>query len=68
MAWIYGGGFTGYSIFSNSIHYNAYLFYPGGSASIYNASAIVGQSVIRGTPVIYVNFNYRLGALGFPQG
>ncbi|KAJ7914432.1 extracellular triacylglycerol lipase precursor [Mycena leptocephala] len=21
-----------------------------------------------GTPVIYVNFNYRLGALGFPQG
>jgi carboxylesterase type B len=22
----------------------------------------------QGTPVIYVNFNYRLGPLGFPQG
>jgi hypothetical protein len=24
--------------------------------------------VYQGTPVIYVNFNYRLGPLGFPQG
>ncbi|KAJ7059262.1 extracellular triacylglycerol lipase precursor [Mycena amicta] len=39
-----------------------------GQSSIYNASAIVGQSILRGTPVIYVNFNYRLGPLGFPQG
>ena len=22
----------------------------------------------KGTPVIYVNFNYRVGPLGFPQG
>lgn len=22
----------------------------------------------QGTPIIYVNFNYRLGPLGFPQG
>ncbi|KAJ7105293.1 extracellular triacylglycerol lipase precursor [Mycena epipterygia] len=39
-----------------------------GVSSIYNGSAIVAQSVIRGTPLIYVNFNYRLGPLGFPQG
>lgn len=24
--------------------------------------------MIQGTPIIYVNFNYRLGPLGFPQG
>ncbi|KAK0489148.1 extracellular triacylglycerol lipase precursor [Armillaria novae-zelandiae] len=42
-------------------------FYEG-SASLYNGSAIVAQSVLRGTPVIYVDFNYRLGPLGFPQG
>ncbi|GLB39569.1 putative type-B carboxylesterase lipase family protein [Lyophyllum shimeji] len=40
----------------------------GGASSIYNGSAIVAQSVARGTPLIYVNFNYRLGPLGFPQG
>ncbi|KAJ6606213.1 esterase 1 [Mycena vulgaris] len=40
----------------------------GGSASMFNASAIVAQSMARGTPVIYVNFNYRVGPLGFPQG
>ncbi|KAJ7700483.1 esterase 1 [Mycena rosella] len=39
-----------------------------GSSTIYNGSAIVAQSVARGTPLIYVNFNYRLGPLGFPQG
>ncbi|KAF8961457.1 extracellular triacylglycerol lipase precursor [Flammula alnicola] len=42
--------------------------FDGGEASIYNASAIVAQSVARGTPLVYVNFNYRLGPLGFPQG
>ncbi|KAF7350372.1 Carboxylic ester hydrolase [Mycena venus] len=39
----------------------------GGSAS-YNATAIVKQSIARGTPIIYVSFNYRLGPLGFPNG
>ncbi|KAE9397230.1 extracellular triacylglycerol lipase precursor [Gymnopus androsaceus JB14] len=39
-----------------------------GSSNRFNASAIVAQSVARGTPVIYVSFNYRLGPLGFPQG
>ncbi|KAH8111494.1 esterase 1 [Phellopilus nigrolimitatus] len=39
-----------------------------GFASTFNASAIVLQSIERGTPIIYVNFNYRLGPLGFPQG
>ncbi|KAK0224109.1 extracellular triacylglycerol lipase precursor [Armillaria fumosa] len=42
--------------------------FDSGSASAFNGSAIVAQSVSRGTPVIYVNFNYRLGPLGFPQG
>ncbi|KAK0460642.1 extracellular triacylglycerol lipase precursor [Desarmillaria tabescens] len=39
-----------------------------GAASFYNGSNIVAQSVARGTPIIYVNHNYRLGPLGFPQG
>ncbi|KAJ7588057.1 extracellular triacylglycerol lipase precursor [Mycena floridula] len=42
--------------------------YTTGSSSSFNGSAIVAQSVTRGTPLIYVNFNYRLGPLGFPQG
>ncbi|KAJ6615101.1 esterase 1 [Mycena sp. CBHHK59/15] len=42
--------------------------FDGGAATIFNASGIVAQSVARGTPLIYVNFNYRLGPLGFPQG
>ncbi|KAF8646650.1 hypothetical protein AX16_007148 [Volvariella volvacea WC 439] len=42
-------------------------FNNGGSAQ-FNGSAIVAQSVLRGTPIIYVNFNYRNGPLGFPQG
>ncbi|KAJ7586080.1 extracellular triacylglycerol lipase precursor [Mycena floridula] len=39
--------------------------FTGGASMMFNGSAIVAQS---GTPVIYVNFNYRLGPLGFPQG
>ncbi|RDB17235.1 Lipase 1 [Hypsizygus marmoreus] len=39
-----------------------------GESSLYNGSTIVAQSIARGTPLIYVNFNYRLGPLGFPQG
>ncbi|KAF7366897.1 Carboxylic ester hydrolase [Mycena sanguinolenta] len=39
-----------------------------GLSAIYNGSVIVAQSVARGTPIIYVNYNYRLGPLGFPQG
>ncbi|KAJ7643875.1 extracellular triacylglycerol lipase precursor [Roridomyces roridus] len=42
--------------------------FQGGLSTIYNGNAIVQQSVLRGTPVIYVSFNYRLGPLGFPQG
>ncbi|KAJ6565455.1 esterase 1 [Mycena vulgaris] len=42
--------------------------FASGASSQYNASAIVAQSVSRGTPIIYVSFNYRLGPLGFPQG
>uniref|UniRef100_A0A0W0EUN4 Carboxylic ester hydrolase n=1 Tax=Moniliophthora roreri TaxID=221103 RepID=A0A0W0EUN4_MONRR len=39
-----------------------------GTGAQHNGSVIVEQSVRRGTPVIYINFNYRLGPLGFPQG
>ncbi|KAL0065245.1 hypothetical protein AAF712_007756 [Marasmius tenuissimus] len=42
--------------------------FEAGSANIYNSSAIVAQSALRGTPVIVVTHNYRLGPLGFPQG
>ncbi|KAF5350556.1 hypothetical protein D9756_008574 [Leucocoprinus leucothites] len=39
-----------------------------GASATFNGSAIVAQAVERGTPLIYVNFNYRLGPLGYPQG
>ncbi|EJF60967.1 esterase 1 [Dichomitus squalens LYAD-421 SS1] len=39
-----------------------------GDPSLYNASAIVLRSVQRGTPIVYVSINYRLGPFGFPQG
>jgi acetylcholinesterase len=42
--------------------------FAGGLSSTYNGSAIVAKAALRGTPVIYVNFNYRTGPLGFPQG
>ncbi|KXN81464.1 Lipase 2 [Leucoagaricus sp. SymC.cos] len=38
-----------------------------GVSSIFNGSAIVAQSIAWGTPLIYVNFNYCLRPLGFPQ-
>ncbi|KAJ7897434.1 esterase 1 [Mycena leptocephala] len=40
----------------------------GGTSFGTNASVIVAQSVARGSPLIFVSFNYRLGPLGFPQG
>ncbi|KAI0742345.1 extracellular triacylglycerol lipase precursor [Daedaleopsis nitida] len=39
-----------------------------GESSIYNASGIIAKSVVRGTPVVYVSINYRVGPFGFPQG
>ncbi|KAK0460407.1 esterase 1 [Desarmillaria tabescens] len=42
--------------------------FSAGTSSFYNGSAIVARSIARGTPIIYVDFNYRLGPLGFPQG
>ncbi|PBK58395.1 esterase 1 [Armillaria solidipes] len=42
-------------------------FFAGASSS-FNGSNLVAQSVTRGTPIIYVNHNYRIGPLGFPQG
>ncbi|KAF5328117.1 hypothetical protein D9758_018389 [Tetrapyrgos nigripes] len=42
--------------------------FDAGTASTFNGSGIVAQSLVRGTPLVYVNFNYRLGPLGLPQG
>ncbi|KAI9466877.1 esterase 1 [Lactarius psammicola] len=42
-------------------------FYTGQS-SIYDGSHFVKQSVARGTPILFVSLNYRVGPLGFPQG
>ncbi|RDX48969.1 extracellular triacylglycerol lipase precursor [Lentinus brumalis] len=39
-----------------------------GVSSVFNASGIIAQSVLRGTPVVYVSLNYRVGPFGFPQG
>ncbi|KAJ6511528.1 extracellular triacylglycerol lipase precursor [Mycena vitilis] len=39
-----------------------------GTTTTFNGSALVSRSIARGTPIIYVSFNYRLGPLGFPQG
>ncbi|KAJ7227812.1 esterase 1 [Mycena haematopus] len=39
-----------------------------GAAASYNGSTLVAHSAVRGTPIIYVNFNYRLASLGFPTG
>ena len=39
-----------------------------GDASSYNGSSLVQRSVELGEPVIYVNFNYRLNALGWLAG
>ncbi|KIL66683.1 hypothetical protein M378DRAFT_374064 [Amanita muscaria Koide BX008] len=42
--------------------------FQSGASRLYNGSSIVAQSMARGTPIVFVNFNYRLGPLGFPQG
>ncbi|KAJ7586969.1 esterase 1 [Mycena floridula] len=39
-----------------------------GNAPQYSGEAFVTSSIGRGTPIIYVSFNYRVGPLGFPQG
>ncbi|KAJ6582089.1 extracellular triacylglycerol lipase precursor [Mycena capillaripes] len=39
-----------------------------GAAPSYNGSTLVEYSAKRGSPILYVNFNYRVGSLGFPTG
>ncbi|KAF7365800.1 Carboxylic ester hydrolase [Mycena venus] len=39
----------------------------GGSPGI-DPSALIARSVIRGTPIVYVATNYRMGPFGFPVG
>ncbi|KAI7977493.1 hypothetical protein EIK77_001163 [Talaromyces pinophilus] len=52
MTWIHGGGFLSGS--ANDLRYNG--------------SFLVNNSVKMGTPVIFVSFNYRLGAFGMLSG
>lgn len=40
-------------------------FLISGGTLLYSGSTIVAQSISRETPVIFVTFNWRLGALGF---
>lgn len=40
----------------------------GGASLRFDSGDLVAQSVERGTPVVFVSFNYRVGPLGFPQG
>ncbi|KAF5310384.1 hypothetical protein D9611_012083 [Ephemerocybe angulata] len=47
------------------IYGGGFLF---GSSNQFDGKDLVARSVERGTPIIYVNINYRLGPLGFPQG
>ncbi|PIL26309.1 hypothetical protein GSI_12065 [Ganoderma sinense ZZ0214-1] len=42
--------------------------FDSGLSAAYDATNIVIQSLLRGTPVIYVSVNYRVGPFGFPQG
>ncbi|KAH8799487.1 esterase 1 [Flagelloscypha sp. PMI_526] len=39
-----------------------------GASSIYDGSKIVSRASERGTPIVFVSINYRLGPLGFPIG
>ncbi|KAH6896303.1 triacylglycerol lipase 3 [Coprinopsis sp. MPI-PUGE-AT-0042] len=39
-----------------------------GGALLYNGSLLVNQSMSRGTPIIHINYGYRLGPFGYPQG
>ncbi|KAM5539590.1 hypothetical protein V8D89_006699 [Ganoderma adspersum] len=39
-----------------------------GATTAYPANNIIARSVLRGTPIVYVSINYRLGPFGFPQG
>ncbi|KAL0568789.1 hypothetical protein V5O48_013186 [Marasmius crinis-equi] len=52
LLWMHGGGFVSGS----------------GSRPGYNGTALVERGIIRGSPIIVITINYRLGPLGFPQG
>ncbi|KAF5352296.1 hypothetical protein D9758_011968 [Tetrapyrgos nigripes] len=36
--------------------------------TVIDPTALVARSIQRGTPIVYVSFNHRLGPLGWPQG
>ncbi|KAI0629997.1 esterase 1 [Trametes polyzona] len=42
--------------------------FQSGDASQYDGTGLATTGISRGTPFVYVNLNYRLGVLGFPQG
>ncbi|KAF8505638.1 extracellular triacylglycerol lipase precursor [Russula emetica] len=39
-----------------------------GASSLYDGAPFIEKSVARGTPIVFVSMNYRVGPLGFPQG
>ncbi|ESK89898.1 extracellular triacylglycerol lipase precursor [Moniliophthora roreri MCA 2997] len=49
------------------IHGGSFLI-GSGSIPVYDGSSLVRRSIERGTPIIVITINYRLGPLGFPQG
>ncbi|KAL0945889.1 hypothetical protein HGRIS_012174 [Hohenbuehelia grisea] len=42
--------------------------FTGGFSLLFPGDALALLGILRGTPIIFVSFNYRLGPLGFPQG
>ncbi|KAK7048593.1 carboxylic ester hydrolase [Favolaschia claudopus] len=40
----------------------------GGTSADSDPSNLIARSVLRGTPIVYVSFNYRVGPFGFPRG
>ncbi|KAI0322476.1 Carboxylesterase [Amylostereum chailletii] len=68
MVWIYGGGFVSTYIIPFIWSMGRILIRIDGGSSSYEATDLVEYSIVRGTPIVYVSFNYRLGAIGFPQG
>ena len=64
----YGGSFTE----GSALLYNGSAIVAHSMARVrfhvFFARSRIQRRKFQGTPVIYVNFNYRLGPLGFPQG
>ena len=69
VVWVFGGGFrTG-----AASKFNASMLVAQSVARVWHLPHVFAFSVMltsqsQGTPMIYVNFDYRVGPFGFPQG